>query len=118
MERCGLWEKCLQRATLEGRNQPYKVNLWRTAIDCGTPAANLLIVKLLFNSVVSTPGAKFLGLDLKDFYLNTPMDRPEFLRIKLDNFPHDVIRLYNLMGKVDAKGFIILRIHKSMYGLP
>ena len=45
-----------------------------TAIDCGTPTANLLTVKLLFNSVVLTPGAKFLGLDLKDFYLNTPMD--------------------------------------------
>ena len=78
----------------------------------------MLTVKLLFNSVVSTPGAKFLGLDLKDFYLNTPMDRPEFLRMKLDNFPDDVIKLYNLMDKVDAKGFVILRIEKGMYGLP
>ena len=37
-----------------------------TIIDCGTtPTANLLTIKLLFNSIISTPGAKFMGLDLK-----------------------------------------------------
>ena len=87
-------------------------------INCGTPTANLLTVKLLINSIVSTSGVKFLGLDLKDFYLNTPMDRPEFLRMKLDNFPDDVIDQYNLKDKVDEKGFVILRVEKGMYGLP
>ncbi len=41
--------------------------------DCGTPTANLLTIKLLLNSVISTPSAKFMMLDLKDFYLMTPM---------------------------------------------
>ena len=45
------------------------------------------------------------------------MDRPKFLRMKLDNFPDDVIKLYNLMDKFDAKGFVILRVEKGMYGL-
>ena len=89
-----------------------------TSIDCGTPTANLLTVKLLINSIISTPGAKFLGLDLKDFYLNTPMDRPEFLRMKIDNFPDDVIEQYKLKDKADNKGFVILRVEKGMYGLP
>ena len=79
-----------------------------TTINCGTPTANLLTVKLLINSIVSTPGAKFLGLDLKDFYLNTPMERPEYLRMKIDNFPEDVIEQYGLKDKVDSEGFIIL----------
>ena len=79
-----------------------------TAIDYGTPTANLLTVKLLFNSVVLTPGANFLGLDLKYFNLNTPMDRPKFLQMKLDNFSDDVIKMYNLMDMFAAKGFIIL----------
>jgi hypothetical protein len=64
------------------------------------------------------PGAKFLGLDLKDFYLNTKMDRPEFLRMKLDNFPDDVIKQYSLLDKVNAKGFVILHVEKGIYGLP
>ena len=87
-------------------------------MDCGTPTANLLTIKLLLNSVVSTPGAKFLGLDLKDFYLNTPMDRPEFLRMKLSNFPEDVIKHYNLNDKADNKGFIYVHCERGMYGLP
>jgi hypothetical protein len=46
--------------------------------DSGTPTANLLTVKLLLNSIISTPHAKFMTLDLKDFYLMTPMTRYEY----------------------------------------
>ena len=65
-------------------------------VDCGTPTADLLTVKMLLNSVISTKGARFMCLDIKDFYLNTPLDRPEYLRMKLDTFPEDVIQHYNL----------------------
>ena len=87
-------------------------------MDCSTPTANLLTVKLLLNSVVSTPGVKFLGLDLKDFYLNTPMEWPEFLRMKIETFPEDVITHYNLRDKTDENGFIFIRVERGMYGLP
>ena len=43
--------------------------------ECGTPAADLLTVKLLFNSIISTPNVKFMSIDIKDFYLCTPMKR-------------------------------------------
>jgi hypothetical protein len=29
----------------------------------------------MFNSITSTPNAKFMTIDIKDFYLMTPMDR-------------------------------------------
>jgi hypothetical protein len=41
--------------------------------DAGTPTANLITVKLLINSIILTTGAKFITMDIKDFYLNTPM---------------------------------------------
>ncbi len=41
--------------------------------DCGTPTAYLLTVKLLLNSVISAENAKFMTIDIKDFYLMTPM---------------------------------------------
>ncbi|MCP4746066.1 MAG: hypothetical protein GY874_07975, partial [Desulfobacteraceae bacterium] len=78
----------------------------------------LLTVKLLLNSIISTPGAKFLGLDLKDFYLNTPMAHPEFLKMKLDTFPEDVIQHYGLRDKVDKNGNVYIRVERGMYGLP
>ena len=54
--------------------------------ECGTPTADLLTIKLLLNSVISTPGGKFMTIDIINFYLNTPMDRYEYMRMKLDTW--------------------------------
>ena len=86
--------------------------------DCGTPTADLLTVKLLLNSVISTPQAKFMTIDIKDFYLITPMERKEYFRIKIELFPEDVINEYNLRNQVDDKGYIFCEVHHEMYGLP
>ena len=59
------------RATLRG-------NLINYPDDVGTPMANLLLIKILLNSVISTPGAKFATTDISNFYLMTPHKRPEF----------------------------------------
>ena len=48
-------------------------NLVICLLDCGTPAADLLTVQLLLNSIISTPNATLMTLDIKDFYLMTPM---------------------------------------------
>ena len=45
--------------------------------DCGTPTVDLLTVKLLLNSVISTAGARFMTIDIKDFYLNTLMPQAQ-----------------------------------------
>jgi hypothetical protein len=50
-------------------------NLLHYPIKVSTPTADLSTVKLLLNSVISTPGARFATFDLKDFYLSTPMMR-------------------------------------------
>ena len=46
------------------------------------------------------------------------MDCPKFLQINLDNFPDNVINMYTLMEKVDAKGFAIIQLEKGIYELP
>ena len=85
--------------------------------EVGTPTADLLTVKHLFNSVISTPGAKFMTLDIKNFYLNTPLKRFEYLRLKLDDIPEDVRKHYNLEQKA-KKGYVYVEVRKGMYGLP
>eukprot|EP00804_Cyclotella_cryptica_P013344 CCRYP_005116-RA/>CCRYP_005116-RA protein AED:0.47 eAED:0.60 QI:0/0/0/1/0/0/2/0/63 len=47
-------------------------------------------------TIISTQGARFMTIDIKDFYLNTPMAQPEFMRLKLADIPEDFIILYNL----------------------
>ena len=68
--------------------------------------------------MISTPYAKFMGIDIKNFYLNTPMPRFEYFRLKLDNFPEDVILHYGLRDKVSSDGYVYLEVRKGMYGLP
>jgi len=86
--------------------------------DAGTPTADLLTVKLLINSIISTPGAKFFTMDIKDFYLNTPMKRFEYMRLKLSDMPEDVIEHYKLRKIATPDGFVYCEIQKGMYGLP
>ena len=86
--------------------------------DCGTPTADLLTVKLLLNSVVSTPNSKFMTLDLKDFYLMTPMKRYKYFRMKIDLFPQDIIDQYDLTNKVDHIDNVHCEVRQGMYGLP
>ena len=40
--------------------------------DCGTLTVDLLTIKLMLNSIISTQNAKFMTMDIKNFYLNTP----------------------------------------------
>ena len=79
------------------KSDPYRTrltvggNLIVYPSDCGTPTVNLLTVKLLLNSVISSPGAKLLTIDIKNFYLNLPMERFEYTRLKLSNLPEDFV---------------------------
>jgi len=86
--------------------------------NCGTPTADLLTVKLLLNSIVSTAHAKFMTIDIKDFYLMTPMERYEYFSMKIDVFPDDIIEEYNLRSMVDDRGFVHCEVKRGMYGLP
>jgi hypothetical protein len=52
-----------------------------------TCTADLTTVKCHWNSVISTPNAKYMTGDLKDFYLGTPMQRYEYLRIPVKAIP-------------------------------
>ena len=45
------------------------------------------------------------------------MDRYEYMRMKLSNFPQDIIDEYNLMEK-ERNGYVYVEIRAGMYGLP
>ena len=70
--------------------------------NVGTPKTDLLAVKLLVNSVISTPGAEWFKMDIKNFYLNTLMARKEYLRLKLSKIPNDAIEEYGIRDNATA----------------
>ena len=52
-----------------------------------TNCASLTTTKFILNSTISTPGARFITLDIKKFYYNTPMGRYEYMKISLAILP-------------------------------
>jgi hypothetical protein len=82
-----------------------------------TRTADMVTSKVLWNSVVSTPGAKYCCADVKNFYLETPMDRYEYMRIPARTIPDAFIEAYNLRPKI-FNDYIYMEIRKGMYGLP
>ena len=51
---------------------------------------------VLLTSVISTPGARFGTADITAFYYGTPMERYEYMRIKYDEIPQNIVDAYNL----------------------
>ncbi len=45
-------------------------------------------------------------LDNKDFYLNTPMKRYEYMRIKITDIPEEIIKEYKMREIVTEDGYV------------
>jgi hypothetical protein len=83
-----------------------------------TPTVEMLVAKMLFNSVISTKDARFMTMDISNFYLMTLLHRPEFIRLKRGDIPDEVINEYKLREKPTKNGSIYIRAKRWMYGLP
>ena len=67
------------RGTIGGDQLPYSG-------PTAAQTAALEVIRILLNCTVSE-GANLMTLDIKDFYLGTPLDDPEFMRIPLKFIP-------------------------------
>jgi hypothetical protein len=83
----------------------------------GTNTASLELLNLLLNSVLLQKGALFSSIDLKNFYLNTPMPKPEYVCIKISDISQEFINKYKLTG-LDRGGWIYFKIHQGCYRPP
>lgn len=109
-------------------DKPHKANPIRVRITVGgnlifypdavsTKPSDLVTVKTLINSTISTDDALWMSIDISDFYLNTPMVRYEYMKVLLKSIPADVIEHYNLEA-LAKDGYVYVEIRKGMYGLP
>ena len=82
-------------------------NLIHYAGELTTQTADLMTAKIVWNSVVSTPGAKYACFDISNMCLHTllaPEDY-EYMRIPLKLLPEHIIQQYGLREKA-KNGFI------------
>ena len=59
--------------------------------DVGTPTASFELAKLVFNSVLLCPGAKFTTFEICNLYPQTTLNHPEYVRVRLCNIPNKFV---------------------------
>ncbi len=108
---------CPQKADPHGICITAGGNLINYPGELSTQIADLTTSKLMWNSVLSTAGAKYMCLDIKNFYLTAPLDQFEYMKMPIDLFPEWIVKQYELMKHV-LNGFIYLKMRRAMWGLP
>ena len=105
-------EKCRVRIIVGGDKLPCND-------DAKSPAADLLETKILLNSPISDSkrGSRFMCLDVKDHFLTTPMQHPEYMRVKIKHIPEDIRQRYDIYDVVFKDDWIYIKIQKGMPGL-
>ena len=107
-------------------HRPLKSEPWRVRIEVGgdrisypddptSPACGLLETTIILNSVISNAkrGARFCTADLKDHFLGSPMQRPEYMKVPFARFPPNIVQRYNLDALKTEDGYIYIRIKKG-----
>jgi hypothetical protein len=64
--------------------------------EVATKTADLPVTKVIINSVISTKAALYMNMDIKNYYLGTPMGRYEYVKIVVSMVPNRIMEEYNL----------------------
>jgi hypothetical protein len=84
--------------------------------DVATSTADITTFKILINSTLSTEDAAMTMMDIKNYYIGTPLPRFEYMKMLLSRFPEEIIQKYNL-NALAVDGWVYIEIRKGMYGL-
>jgi len=109
--------------------RPNKTEKYRVRLTAGgnlvhydgeknTPTVSLETIKIHWNSVISTKGAKYCTIDLNDFFLIAALLEYEYIKIPISLFPPGFIVQYNLNEIVHSDGYVYAEVCGGMYGLP
>ena len=114
------------RVCLDHRPQkedPYRIrvtaggNLIKYTGELSVRTADITTAKLLWNSVISTEDARYMCIDLKNFYLTADLEYYEYMKIPLKLFPQWIIDQYDLT-KHAVDGMVHIEMRKAVWGLP
>jgi hypothetical protein len=84
--------------------------------DVSTSTADITTFKILINSTLSTEDAAMMMMDIKNYYLGTPLPRFEYMKMLLSRFPEEIVQKYHL-DALAVDGWVYIEIRKGMYGL-
>ncbi len=59
-----------------------------------------------------------MTINISNFYLMTPLKRPEYIRVKINDIPKEIINEYKLREITNKQNMVCIEVTKGMYGLP
>jgi hypothetical protein len=81
-----------------------------------TSTTDITTFKILINITLSSKDAAMMMMDIKNYYLGTPLPRFEYMKMPLSRFPEKMVQQYNL-NALTVDGWVYIEIRKGMYGL-
>jgi hypothetical protein len=64
--------------------------------DVATSTVDITTFKILINSTLSTEDTAMMMMDIKNYYLGTPLPRFEYMKMLLSRFTEEIIQKYHL----------------------
>ena len=85
--------------------------------NSSSPAVSFLNIKIHINGTIprAKDNAKYMCIDIKNFYLGTPMKYLQYMRIHKKIIPQEVLDEYDII--FDDLDFTYVEIRRGMYGL-
>jgi hypothetical protein len=84
--------------------------------ETATSTVDITTFKILSNSTLPTKYAKMMMMDIKNYYLVTPLPTYEYMRLPISILPLEIIEKYQLT-RLAVDGWVYVEIRKGMYGL-
>lgn len=84
--------------------------------DTAASTAAMPVVKILLQSAISDD-SNWMAIDIIDYYLNTPLFRPVYIRIQRKLIPSEIIRRHKSEPFMHNNS-VLFEVNKGMYGLP
>ena len=103
-------EKCRVRFTASG-------SILKYTGETSTETASIETAKLLINSTLSTKGARFMAMDISNFYTHNDLKDYQYMRFAMSEIPQEIIDEYNLKTIVHEDRYCYAEIRKVIYDL-
>jgi hypothetical protein len=84
--------------------------------NVATSTGDITTFKFLINSTISTKDAEMMMMDIKNYYMGTPLPRYEYIRTLVSRFPEEIVKKYNLK-ELAVDGWVYIEIRKGVYGV-
>ncbi len=85
--------------------------------ELSVQTADINNAKIHWNSVISNKKAKYMCLDIKNFYLTATLKYFKYMKIPLVLFQRWIVKQYNL-AKHQKEGWVYLEMRRAVWGLP